>query len=199
MTRWNGFTIALALLGLVWASPAAAQPAASQTSWNFNAGGLTLEDADTEVLYGTRLYYRLPSGWGIGGSVSFAQADLGRGDANLYLYYGELQYAVPTDSQWRFLLTGGLGAATTSPDGELEEAGLESNTNFALPLGAGVEWVDDPADPTWSIRMDVRDHIIFGSDGEEVAPGSDGQPAVDFQNDTTNNWEYTAGVSFFIG
>lgn len=54
-----------------------------------------------------------------------------------------------------------------------------------------MKWFNQTNDPTWGIRADVKDHIVIGGD-EEFG-------GVEFEGETTHNFEFSAGVSFFLG
>lgn len=170
-----------ALLTLVWSGQARAQ--ATPYELNVHAGALSREDAeDTDVLIGARIMLQYPSGWGWGGNFDWVNADE---DVNLYLYSFEIDHTFGRGSQLRPFVGGGIGAATVKIS-DAPEGADDSDTNVLIPLAGGVKWLDQPSQPNWAIRGEIRDNIIFSeSDGDD----DDG---------ASNNWEFSGGVSFFF-
>lgn len=166
--------IAAALLTLIWNGEARAQ--ATPYELNVHLGGLSLDDADdTDVLIGARIMLQYPSGWGWGGNFDWVNVDE---DVNLYLYSFEIDHTFGQGSQLRPFVGGGIGAATVK-DSDAPE-GDDSDTHALVPLAGGVKWLNRPSQPSWAIRGEIRDNIIF------------------FDEDTSNNWEFSGGVSFFF-
>lgn len=189
---------AIAVFALAWTATARAQAehyADKPIELNVHAGGIAIEDADTEVLVGGRLGYNMANGFGLEGAFDWTQQseDFDGTDytSNGYLYNVSLTYTFPSPNQLHVFVSGGVGAATTSPDSDLEDLGAESQTDLAIPVGGGVKWFNRTNDPSWGIRADVKDHIIVGSDQEFDGITVDGQ--------TTNNFEFSGGISFFFG
>ncbi|MDX1660214.1 MAG: outer membrane beta-barrel protein [Gemmatimonadota bacterium] len=192
--RTSLYALAIAALALGWTSAAEAQIRHYEDrpiEVNVHAGGISVDGGDTELLAGGRLAYNMPSGFGIGGNFDWVQVGDDQGDITLYLYSADVSYTFPSDNQLHFFVSGGVGAATFSFDDELEDLGAESQTELAIPLGGGVKWFNRVDNPTWGIRADVKDHIIVQGD-QEVG-------AVTVEGETTNNFEFSAGVSFFLG
>lgn len=191
----NTYVYALAaVFALAFATNANAQ--ANPYEFNVHVGGLQYDlgfdeddNTDTDVMIGARLTQHFESGWGWGGNFDWVLADeLQTGgediDVNLYLYSGEVNYTFPTTGQAKFFLSGGIGAATFKVDDI--PGGVDddfSDTNLMVPLGAGFKWYNDATSPTWAIRGDVRDNIVFGDDDEG-------------EDETDQNFEYSIGVSF---
>lgn len=197
--RKSLYAIAIAALALGWTTTAEAQIRHYEDrpiEVNVHAGGLAIDDADTEFLAGGRLAYNLPNGFGIEGAFDWAQQSEDFGGetdftSNAYLYNASLTYTFQSPNQLHFFLSGGVGAVTVSPDSDLEEFGAESQTDFAIPVGGGVKWFNNTDNATWGIRADVKDHIVMAGDQE-----IDGMT---IEGETTNNFEFSAGVSFFLG
>lgn len=198
-TRGPIVTIAAALLVLAWSAEARAQ--ATPYELNLHAGVFNADDErdDSDVLLGARIMLQYPSGWGWGGNFDWIAQDEFRtgpdsdADANLYLYSFEIDYTFAPGSQLRPFVGGGIGAATfkitdIGPDDDEDF----SETNVLVPLAGGVKWFNNPANPTWAIRGEVRDNIIFVDD-----EGGDGLFVRD-DDGATNNWELSGGVSFFF-
>jgi hypothetical protein len=157
---------------------------------NVHAGAFfpdQLQNDDTELMLGARILVNLLSGWSFGGSfdwvprneIRFGNQDI---DINTYLYSGGIEYNFSTQSTTRFFAGAGLGAATTKLS-DVPENADDSETDFMVPLALGIKWFDRPADPSWGIRAELRDNIIWW--------GSDDDP--------TNNFEISGGVSFLFG
>ncbi|MDX1660212.1 MAG: outer membrane beta-barrel protein [Gemmatimonadota bacterium] len=189
--RTRGALLALAtILGLAFAAQAHAQ--ATPYELNVHVGALSLEDADdTDLMVGARIMLQYPSGWGWGGNIDWVALDEFGGpggedvDLNLYLYSFEIDYTFSPGSQLRPFVGGGIGAATFKLS-DAPEGVEDSDTEVLVPLAGGVKWFDQPTNPSWAIRGEVRDNIIFNeSDGD----GDDG---------ASNNWEFSGGVSFFF-
>lgn len=178
--------------------------ASAQTPYelNLHGGAFFLDNADdTDVMLGARILLHFPSGWGFGGNFDWVLSntdldDDGPGediDQNLYLYSGEITYAFPTTSQLEFFVSGGVGAATFKlsdiPE-PLEDVIEDSSTNLLIPVGGGVRWYNRTSSPSWAIRGDVRDNIIFVDTFDTVEGDEDSK--------ATNNFEVSGGVSFFF-
>ena len=157
---------------------------------NVHAGAFfpdQLQNDDTELMLGARILVNLLSGWSFGGSfdwvprneIRFGNQDI---DINTYLYSGGIEYNFSTQSTTRFFAGAGLGAATTKLS-DVPENSDDSETDFMVPLALGIKWFDRPADPSWGIRAELRDNIIWW--------GRDDDP--------TNNFEISGGVSFLFG
>lgn len=176
--RGTIFTVA-ALLALTWSGEARAQ--ATPYELNVHVGGLSLDDAeDTDVLVGARIMLQYPSGWGWGGNFDWVSVDE---DLDLYLYSFEIDHTFGRGAQLRPFVGGGIGAATFKLGDASED---DSDTHVLIPLAGGVKWLNQPSQPSWAIRGEVRDNIIFADDDGDDDGG------------TTNNWEFSGGVSFFF-
>ena len=187
--RW---VVALAVVSTL----AVAQTARAQGRYirpwelNLHAGAFfpdQLESDDTELMLGGRILVNLLSGWSFGGSfdwiprseIRFGNRDI---DVNTYLYSGGIEYNFSSQTTTRLFAGGGLGAATTKLSDAPENAD-DSRTDFLVPLAVGIKWFDRPADPSWGIRAELRDNIIWWGPGD----------------DATNNFEISGGVSFLFG
>ncbi|MGH7549276.1 MAG: outer membrane beta-barrel protein [Gemmatimonadota bacterium] len=191
----------VAALGLLIAL-LAAEPARAQNWYELNGhlGGLRydIEDSDTDVQLGARMMLQYRNGFAWGGNFDWIGVDqISTGpdddaDLNLYLYSLGLEYMFPTASQLKFLVSGGVGAATFKAT-DLGPGGDEdlSETELLVPVGVGLKWYNRPSNPTWALRGDLRDNIIFvnADDGNEVFFGDD---------DTQNNFEFSGGISFIF-
>ncbi|MDX1624342.1 MAG: outer membrane beta-barrel protein [Gemmatimonadota bacterium] len=197
-----------ALVGLVGATDALAQVDA----WEFNvhAGAFQRDlgfdegdDTDTDVLAGARLMRHWDNGLGVGGNFDWVFADefdLPPGfddedvNINIFLYSAEIQYTFPTTGPVDFFVGGGIGAMTTQFD-DLPGADDfldETETDLLIPLAAGLRFLNDEANPTWGFRVDGRDNIQLIEDVADPVEG-------DTDTEVENNWELSAGLSFFFG
>lgn len=187
--RW---IVALAVIATLAGAKSAHAQGRYIRPWELNvhAGAFfpdQLQNDDTELMLGARILVNLLSGWSFGGSfdwvprneIRFGNQDI---DINTYLYSGGVEYNFSSQSTTRFFAGAGLGAATTKLS-DVPENADDSETNFMVPLALGIKWFDRPADPSWGIRAELRDNIIWW--------GPDDDP--------TNNFEISGGVSFLFG
>ncbi len=181
--------------------------------WEFNAHagayrydlGLSDENGsdntDTDVLLGARLGRQWMNGVGIEGNFDYVfanQIPLGSEfedhdiNVSLLLYSAALTYTFPTAGIVDpFVSVGVGGASTTYADVPTElDAIYDNSTDLLVPLGGGLKILNDPDDPSWGVRVDVRDHLTFhdqiNSDGEKKSVSD-------------NNFELSGGISFFFG
>ena len=171
-----------------WTAMAHAQ--ANLYELNVHAGGFRpdlgfdeLDSNDTDVLLGGRFHLTPGGTWGFGGNFDWVNLDRipsggGDTDINMYLYSGELNYTFPSAGQAKFFVAGGLGGATLKVEDQDE-------TRLSAPIGGGFKWLSHPRIPTWAIRADVRDHLVFGDESEG-------------EDNLQNNWEFSGGASFFF-
>jgi hypothetical protein len=185
------------LLTLLAAAPARAQ------NWyelNGHLGGLRydIENSDTDVALGGRMMLQYRNGFAWGGNfdwISVAEIPTGPNDdvdLNLYLYSFGVEYMFPTASQLKFLVASGVGAATFKAT-DVGVSGDEdlSQTELMVPVGVGLKWYNRLSSPTWALRGDLRDNIIFvNADEDDVDLLGD--------DDTQNNWEFSGGISFLF-
>lgn len=159
---------------------------------NIHAGAFfpdQFRNDDTELMLGGRILVNLLSGWSFGGSFDWVprdQIEIGGGediDINTYLYSGGVEYTFARQSTTRLFAGAGIGAATTKFS---DAPGLDDRTDLMVPLAVGIKWFDRPADPSWGIRAELRDNIIWFEDGGG-------------ETDATNNFEISGGVSFLFG
>lgn len=195
--RW----LAIALLAgtPILLAPISLRAQATPYELNLHVGAFVhdLEDGDdTDAMLGVRFLLQYPSGWGWGGNFDWVAADQIDGeediDVNLFLYSFEIDYTIQTNSRARPFVGAGLGAATGRVSDIPRNEGRddeESETNLLIPLAFGLKYFDDPTRPTWAIRGEIRDNIIFVDEDSVVFPGRD---------ETRHNLEFSGGVSFFF-
>jgi len=192
------FAMAFAAL-LVFGFTARAQ-AQAPAPWelNLHIGALFLDsgdggESDTDPMYGVRLGYNMPSGFGFGGNFDYVQSDADLDgddiDVSTYLYSGEINYTFATSNPLQIFLLAGIGAATTSYS-DLPEGFDDSFTDLMIPIGGGIKWVSPGS--SWGFRGDVRDNIILVDDVLDPDEG-------DRDTEAFHNIELSGGVSFFFG
>ncbi len=198
--RKSLYALAIAALALGWSTSAHAQAehyTNKPIELNIHGGAMIFDDLisdDTELGFGGRLAYNMPNGVGIGGNLDWSQVTVSREeggevDINIYLYSAEVDYTFAASTKLHPFVGAGVGAATFSPD--INDA--ESETELMVPIAAGIKWFNETNSPTWAIRAEVRDNIVFATAEDENGGGV-------FENDETlNNIEISAGVSFFFG
>ncbi|MGH7570609.1 MAG: outer membrane beta-barrel protein [Gemmatimonadota bacterium] len=197
-------------------APHAAQ--AQHDYWEFNVHGgafaydLGIDDdddednTDTDVLAGLRLARHWENGLGIGvnGDWIFAdqfqvppteaQPEQDDIDIGLFLWSATADYTFPSAGITNFFVTGGVGGATT----RLGDVGVndedESQTDLLIPVGIGLKIHNDAEDPSWAVRIDARDNLIWRDDIDVVDP----EP-IEGATEWKNNWELSGGISFFFG
>jgi hypothetical protein len=160
--------------------------------FNIHAGAFfpdQFRNDDTEPIFGGRILVNLLSGWSFGGSfdwspgneIEFGPEDI---DINRYLYSGGVEYNFASESTTRLFGGAGLGAVTTKFSNAPENR--EDQTDLMVPLAVGIKWFDRPANPSWGIRAELRDNIIWFENGGG-------------ETDATNNFEISGGVSLLLG
>jgi hypothetical protein len=158
---------------------------------NIHAGGIFPDEGDSHGLLGTRFMLHKSSGWGFGGNFDWVpisddetrfDEDV---DVNTFLYSFEVDYTFRSDNPLRFFAGGGLGAASTRIDDAPDEVD-DLQTDFLLPLAIGLKWFNRMDNPSWAIRLDVRDNIIWFE-------------RLNGDTDPENNWEISAGFSILFG
>lgn len=207
-------TWALSLSALVaFLVPCAAQAQHDYWEFNVHAGALAYDlgiddetdedNTDTDVLVGLRLARHWANGWGVGlnGDWIFAdelpvrfediEEDI---DVDLYLWSLGLDYTFPSAGIANFFATAGVGGATTRVTDIPPNDEDQSQTDLLIPLGIGLKIHNDANDPSWALRIDARDNLIWRDDIDIVDP-------TPLEDDTEwrNNWELSGGISFFFG
>jgi len=193
MREWRLTLAAAVVLTVAGAGVAQAQGRYIRPyEFNIHAGAFFPDqfvNDDTEPLFGARILVNLLSGWSFGGSfdwspgneIEFGLDDI---DINRYLYSGGVEYNFASESTTRLFAGAGLGAATTKFSDAPENR--EDQTDLMVPLAVGIKWFDRPANPSWGIRAELRDNIIWFEDGGG-------------ETDATNNFEISGGVSLLLG
>ena len=191
MRDWR-FAVALAaLMTLAVADAARAQGRYVRPyELNLHAGAFFPDQSgrdDTEVMFGGRVLVNLLSGLSFGGSFDWVPRDeIATGgediEVNTFLYSGGVEYHFASQSTTRLFIGGGIGAATTKYS---DTDAIDDETDLLIPLAVGVKWFDRPTDPSWGLRVELRDNLIWVDQGR----GSD----------ATNNFEISGGVSFLFG
>ncbi len=193
MREWRLTLATAVVLTLAGAGAAQAQGRYIRPyEFNIHAGAFFPDQTrndDTEPMFGVRMLVNLLSGWSFGGSFDWVpQNEIEIGpediDVNTYLYSGGVEYNFSSQSTPRLFVGAGLGAATTKFSDAPEN--VEDRTDLMVPLAVGIKWFDRPANPSWGIRAELRDNIIWFEDGGG-------------ETDATNNFEISGGVSLLLG
>jgi opacity protein-like surface antigen len=160
---------------------------------NVHGGGAFLDELETNELYGgaTALLH-VGSGIALGGTVDWVGTTVDEDedddeeglDATLWYYSAELSYAFPTVTQAQFYGLIGAGVARFQPGSDLEDAGVEDESNVMVPVGVGVRWLNSKDDPSWGATVEIRDRIVY-SDDEETK--------------VSNDWSVAFGLSLLLG
>jgi outer membrane protein with beta-barrel domain len=186
MTKRTMSGIVLALV-LAAAAPAVAQP---EFEINAHVGGIKWDeqfmDIGTELLAGGRLVLQLPGGWGLGGNFDWSKSDIGETGVEVtsLLYSGEIDYTFGSSGPVRFFVGAGVGAISRTI--ELSDEDVDES-DLAIPLALGLKYMPGGSS-RWAVRADLRDHLIRSTDPENEE-----------ENQTTNNFEFSAGLSVLLG
>jgi opacity protein-like surface antigen len=191
VTAW---LIALALVPTV-VHETAAQDRLDLSGVEINAhGGVAfLDELETNEPFGggTALIH-VGSGIALGGTVDWVgtTVDLDEEDdedgesATLWYYSAELHYGFPSVTQAQFYGLIGAGVAKFQPSEELEDLGVEDESDIMVPVGVGVRWLNSKEDPSWGATLEIRDRIIY-IDEEETK--------------VSNDWSIAIGFSIVLG
>ena len=174
--RFRGLTALLAL-ALVFG---AGTDLKAQTGYVEGFGGVLIIDdggfddvpnlevnIDPALLVGGLLGYAIAPRWEIAAAYAYSPATVEiveggtveEGDADVHAYFGAVNYLFPMESA-TFLLTGGIGGLTVSPD----EEGVDSSNDLLVNFGAGLRYM---ATDRIALQGVVRDHVQFCSGLDE--------------------------------
>lgn len=198
------YPLALAL-ALAW--PAAARAQAGSWELALQGGALRhdlFEKDGTDPVVGGRIARHFAGGWSVGGAVDWSASEFDAGivgpdvpasgasdvDATLLRTSVAVDKAFAMGPRTRFGLGAGVGAARVSYDG-IPGIGDESETSLLVPVSAGVRFLNRSEAPSWGLRLDVRDNLIFLDDEDPTGRSRD--------DDVVQQWEVSAGLSFFFG
>lgn len=194
---YRNVTAWLIVLALV---PTAIREAAAQerldlsgVEVNVHGGAAFLDGLETnEPFAGGTALIHMGRGISIGATVDWVgtTVDLDEEDdedgesATLWYYDAELQYAFPSVTQAQFYGLIGAGVAKFQPSEELEDLGVEDESDIMVPLGVGVRWLNDKEDASWGATLEIRDRIVY-IDEEETK--------------VSNDWSAAIGLSIVLG
>lgn len=192
---------ALLVLGVTGRAQAQAEHyGPSPIEFNAHVGALFLDtpegaDSDTDPMYGIRLGYNTPGGFGLAGNLDWVPGErnlFGSDvDVNTWLYSGEINYTFGSGGRIHPFVAAGVGAATrTFSDLPDDDDDIESQTDLMIPFGGGIKWFSQSN--RWGIRTEIRDNMILLTDVEDVEEG-------DEDTEATHNVELSGGISFFFG
>lgn len=182
-------------LGPVTVSQARAQDRMDLSGLELNVhGGVAILDAaeQSEFYAGGTALVHLSGGLALGGTVDWVSTSTTEleedFDLTLWYYNGEVQYGIPSAENAQFYVLGGIGVARFSPGEELEDEGIDSDSEIMVPVGLGVRWVNDKTDASWGATLEFRDRIIY-ADAEEAADDTK----------VSNDWTISLGLSVILG
>ena len=160
--------LVLVLLSLVvFSSSGVAQIVEKSSDLSAYGGMLMFDGGANELMFGARYNYNMSLNNSIEGTIGLIFGD----NFKYYLYHVNYRYNVTLANEMIVpFVTGGVGAATFSPDH------VDGSTDFSFNFGGGLLYF---AKPNLAVRVDVRDIIIKG-------------------DATTNNIELTGGISYFF-
>lgn len=118
---------------------------------------------DPSFVVGGVLGYALAPRWEIAAAYAYSPVTVevveggvtDEGDASVHAYFGAVNYLFPSDPV-TFLLTGGVGGLTVSPD----EDDVDSSNDLLVNFGGGLRFM---ATDRVAIQGVVRDHVQFCS------------------------------------
>ena len=191
VTAW---LIALALV------PTAVREAAAQDRLDLSGveinvhGGVAFLDGleSNEPFAGGTALIHVGSGISLGATVDWVpttididEEDDEDGESAALLYYSaELHYGFPSVTQAQFYGLIGAGVAKFQPSEELEDLGVEDESDIMVPIGVGVRWLNDKEDASWGATLEIRDRVVY-KDEEETK--------------VSNDWSLAIGLSLVLG
>lgn len=194
-------------LGLFVALGLPAVGQAQERTWEFAVAGGALrndvvEDDATDLSIGGRFARYTSGGWGVGAALDWIGMDSeipiegGKVDVDVdqFLYGVTVDKSFEVSPRARFVVGSGVGAATARysdlprPAGGVRDV---SETNLFVPIGAGVKLLNRAQAPSWGLRFDVRDNLVF--------VGDDAPAGLVRDDDVVQQWQASAGISFFFG
>lgn len=191
---------ALTILGVAARAQAQAEHyGPSPIEFNAHVGALFVDtpedvEGDTDPMYGIRLGYNMPSGFGLAGNLdwvpgqrNFAGSDI---DINTYLYSGEVNYTFGSGGRVHPFVAVGVGAATRTFSDVPDDDDIESSTDLMIPFGGGIKWFSQSN--RWGIRTELRDNMVLETDVFDPEEG-------DEDTEAAHHVELSGGISFFFG
>ena len=191
---------ALTVLGVAARAHAQAEHyGPSPIEFNAHVGALFIDtpedvEGDTDPMYGIRLGYNSPSGFGLAGNLdwvpgqrNFAGSDI---DINTYLYSGEVNYTFGSSVRVHPFVAVGVGAATRTFSDIPGDDDIESQTDLMIPFGGGIKWFSKSN--RWGIRTELRDNMVLETDVFDPEEG-------DEDTEAAHHVELSGGISFFFG
>lgn len=190
-------TIAVTLTALLFVVP---ETARAQTGYvNPFAGVLVVDEGGVEDLglsidpsgiFGGVLGYTLTPNWEVAAAYGFAPAQIEEDaggeqtDVDIHAYFGAVDYIFTSESDVKFLLTGGLGGIIL----DTAEADVDVSNDLLVNFGAGVRWL---ASERFALQGVVRDHVQFCSAVDE---GDTEVSACPLDDEALNHVEVSAGL-----
>ena len=191
---------ALLILGVTARAQAQAEHyGPAPIEFNAHVGALFIDtpegvESDTDPMYGIRLGYNTPGGFGLAGNLDWIPGKRNVGgssiDLNTYLYSGEVNYTFGSGGRIHPFLAAGVGAATRTFSDIPGEDSIDTQTDLMIPVGGGIKWFSQSN--SWGIRTEVRDNIVLETDVFDPEEGDEDTSAA-------HHVEVSGGISFFFG
>jgi hypothetical protein len=108
-------------------------------------------------------------------------------DAAVHVYFGAVNYVFPSSGPLAFLVTGGLGGITISPD----EDEVDSSSDLLVNFGGGLRWT--PSSGRFALQATARDHVQFCQGFEDLDDASTFS-ACPLDDTTLHHIEVSGGV-----
>lgn len=147
---------------------------------------------DASAMVGGVLGFALSPNWEVAAAYGFAPAtaeemeegELLETDVDIHAYFAAANYIFSSESDVKFLLSGGLGGIVL----DTAEAEVDPSHDFLLNFGAGVRWI---ANERFALQGVVRDHVQFckavDEDVDEVS-------ACPLDDEALNHAEVSGGI-----
>lgn len=191
---------ALLILGITARAQAQVEHySAAPLEFNAHVGALFIDtpegvEGDTDPMYGIRLGYNTPGGFGLAGNLDWipgkrnvSGSDI---DINTYLYSGEVNYTFASSRRIHPFVAAGVGAETRTFSGLPGDDSIDAETDLLIPVGGGIKWFSQSN--RWGIRTDLRDNIVLETDVFDPVEG-------DKDTKAQHHVEVSGGISFFFG
>ncbi len=164
-----------------------AQVVAKSSDLSPYVGIMKFDGGDTELMFGARYNYNVDVNSSIEATIGLIFPDAGK----IYLYHANYRYNITLNNPLVVpFVTGGVGAVTRSPDNG------DSQTDLSINFGGGLQYFTSE---NLAVRIDVRDHMVMAGDTETTydIPGG-GTETQTVKGETTNNLEFSGGITYFF-
>lgn len=152
---------------------------------------------DPGFLIGAVLGYAVRPNWEVAAAYGYSGVTASleefgeeeEADAAVHVYFGAVNYVFPSSGPLAFLLTGGLGGITISPDDDVADSSSDLLANF----GGGLRWTSSGGG--FALQATARDHVQFcqGFDLEDLED-ADAFSACPLDDTALHHIEVSGGV-----